>query len=240
MAVFTVRLQGRETVAERTMAFHFDKPPDFQFRAGQSVDVTLPDPPETDAEGNIRTFSIASAPRDPDIVVATRMRDTAFKRVLGAMAIGSEVQVDGPGGSFTLHHNSAKPAVLLAGGIGITPFRSIVRQATAERLPHKIFLFYGNNKPEDAPFLEDLQALTASNPNLVIVPTMTDMARSTRPWQGETRLIGRDVLLAHLPSLQGPIFYTAGPPGMVASLRAMLLGAGVDQDDVREEEFAGY
>lgn len=240
MAVFTVRLQGRETVAEGTMAFHFERPRDFEFRAGQCIDVTLVNPPQTDAEGNTRTFSIASAPRDPGITVATRIRDTAFKRVLASMAMGSEVQLDGPGGSFTLHHNAAKPAVLLAGGIGITPFRSMVRDATAGRLPHRIYLFYANRRPEDTAFLDELQALTAANPNLVIVPTMTEAARGTRPWHGETRPIGRDVLTEHLPSLQGPIFYMAGPPGMVASLRAMLLEAGVDPDDVREEEFSGY
>src|SRR5215471_20968555 len=75
----TTVLRKREQVAEGTMAFHFDKPAGFEFRAGQSLDWSLINPPETDAEGNTRAFSIASAPFDPDLMIATRMRDTAFK-----------------------------------------------------------------------------------------------------------------------------------------------------------------
>jgi len=85
------------------MAFHFAKPADFQFRAGQSMDLTLLNPPETDAEGNSRAFSIASAPFDNDLMIATRMRDTGFKRVLRKASPGLQVKIDHPGGSFVLH-----------------------------------------------------------------------------------------------------------------------------------------
>jgi len=121
----TTALRKREQIAEGTIAFHFEKPAGFEFRAGQFLDWTLINPPETDAEGNTRAFSIVSAPFESD-VIATRMRDTAFKRVLRSMPLGTEVKIDGPSGSFTLHKNSAKPAVFLAGGIGITPFVSMV------------------------------------------------------------------------------------------------------------------
>jgi ferredoxin-NADP reductase len=236
----TLTLRRREEVAERTMAFYFDKPPGFQFKAGQSIDLTLIDPPQSDAEGNIRTFSIASAPKDPELTIATRMRDTAFKRVLASMPIGSPVQFEGPMGSFTLHHNAAKPAVFLTGGIGITPFLSIIRDAAAERLPHSLHLFYSNNRPEDAAFLGELQRLANANPAFDFVPTMTNMAASARPWRGLTRLIDREMVTAQLTNLQGPIYYIAGPPAMVAAMRAMLAAAGVDEDDIRTEEFAGY
>ena len=139
------------------MSFHFEKPQGFEFRAGQSIDLTLLNPQETDAEGNVRAFSIASAPFDPDLMITTRMRDTAFKRVLKTMPLGTQVKIEGPGGSFTLHKNSAKPAVFLAGGIGITPFFSILRQAAHDRLPHQLFLFYSNRRPEDAAFLDGLE-----------------------------------------------------------------------------------
>src|SRR5262249_47852168 len=121
----TTALRKREQIAEGTIAFHFEKPAGFEFRAGQFLDWTLINPLETDAEGNTRAFSIVSAPFESD-VIATRMRDTAFKRVLRSMPLGTEVKIDGPSGSFTLHKNSAKPAVFLAGGIGITPFVSMV------------------------------------------------------------------------------------------------------------------
>lgn len=124
---FTSRLKKKETLAEGTMGFYFAKPAAFQFKPGQYLDITLVDPPETDAEGNIRSLSIASSPEDEHLLVATRMRDSAFKRFLRTAATDAEVTMDGPMGSFTLHNNSSKPAVFLAGGIGITPFSSILR-----------------------------------------------------------------------------------------------------------------
>lgn len=233
-------LRKRDEIAEGTMAFHFDKPAGFEFRPGQFMVLTLINPPETDAEGNRRTFTIASAPFDPDLMIATRMRDTAFKRVLRSLPLGTQVKTYGPGGSFTLHQNAAKPAVFLAGGIGITPFFSIVRQATHERLSHHLYFFYSNRRPEDAPFLATLQELAKSNPNLHLVLTMTEMAKSSRPWSGETGVINREMLSKHMPSLQGPIYYIAGPPGMVKAMRQVLTQAGVDEHDIRTEQFVGY
>lgn len=222
------------------MAFHFDKPAGFEFRPGQSIDLTLINPPETDAKGNTRTFSIASAPFDPDLMITTRTRDTALKRVLRSMPLGTLVKIDGPGGSFTLHKNSAKPAVFLVGGIGITPFYSMVRQAAHERLPHQLYLFYSNRRPEDAPFMDGLKEASTLNPNFHLVPTMTEMSKSSQTWTGETGLIDREMLSKHLPNLQGPIYYIAGPPGMVTAMRKALTQAPVDEDDIRTEEFAGY
>jgi ferredoxin-NADP reductase len=233
-------LVKRELVAEGTMAFYFDRPPGFQFRAGQSIDVTLNNPPETDAEGNIRTFSIASAPFESYLMACTRMRNTAFKRVLGKMPLGTQVKIDGPGGSFNLHKNTAKPAVFLAGGIGITPFLSILRQADHEHLAHQLYLFYSNRRPEDTPFLDGLRELSKSNPNFHLVLTMTEMSKSARPWSGETGFINREMLSKYVPNLQGPIYYIAGPPGMVTAMRQSLTQAAVDEDDIRTEEFAGY
>ncbi len=91
----TTTLTKREVIAEGTMAFHFAKPADFQFRAGQAVDIRLLNPPESDAEGNTRAFSIASAPSDGDLMVATRMRDSAFKRVLRSATLPLEVKIEG-------------------------------------------------------------------------------------------------------------------------------------------------
>jgi ferredoxin-NADP reductase len=75
MSRFTTQLRRRELVADQTMAFHFERPPGFQFKAVQTLDLTLIDPPETDAERNTRTFSITSAPEDTDLVIATRTRN---------------------------------------------------------------------------------------------------------------------------------------------------------------------
>ena len=240
MSRFRTQLRRRELVAEHTMAFHFERPSEFQFKAGQTLDLTLIDPPETDAEGNTRTFSIASAPHDPDLVIATRMRNSAFKRVLASAPLATSVEADGPMGSFTLHHNVTKPAVFLAGGIGITPFRSMIHDAAARNVAQQVWLFYSNHRPEDAAFLEELQKVASITPWFHFVPTMTKMAESKESWYGETGVINREMMDRHLSNLHGSVYYIAGPPAMVTAMHGMLLAAGVDEDDVRSEEFAGY
>ena len=235
-----VKLQDRLEVAERTLAFRFEKPGAFTFKPGQYINLTLLDPPETDAEGNVRTFSIASAPGEQTLMVATRMRDSAFKRVAGRMPLGTEVRLEGPFGNLTLHADATRPAAFLAGGIGITPFRSIVVHAAKARLPHRLFLFYSNRRPEDAAFLDDLQALQEDNPNYTFIGTMTAMENSQRPWLGETGHLNQTLLAPVLNGVARPLFYIAGPPQMVSGLHAMLNGAGVSDRDIRTESFTGY
>jgi len=240
VSAYASRLLNRVEVAEGTIAFHFEKPTGFDFKPGQSADLTLPNPPETDAEGNVRTFSIASAPFEDQLMFATRMRDTAFKRSLKKMPLGTVVKMDSAIGSFTLHKNSAKPAVFLAGGIGVTPFSSIVRQADHDRAPHKLYLFYSNRRPEDAPFVEVLQNLEKTNPQFRFIATMTEMRRSKKTWNGETGRIDQEMLSKYLNELRGPIYYVAGPPALVSEMRKMLVASGVDEDDIRSDEFSGY
>lgn len=238
--VYSLKLKSRSEVAERTLEFRFDKPDGMEFRAGQFMDLTLLDPPETDAEGNTRGFSINSAPDERELIFTTRLRDTAFKRVLEAMPLGTEIKLEGPFGDLMLHNKASRPAVFLAGGIGVTPFRSLVRWAAHQHLPHRIFLFDSNRRPEDAPFVDEMRGLAKENPNFVFVPTMTRMGRSKQPWDGETGYIDKTLLEKYLKELAGPIYYIAGPRAMVAGLRAMLNQAGIDNDDIRTEEFSGY
>ncbi|MGH9756438.1 MAG: ferredoxin--NADP reductase [Candidatus Acidiferrales bacterium] len=233
-------MNNREEVAHGTMAFHFEKPAGFEFKPGQFVDVTLLNPPPMDAGGAIRTFSIASAPYENELVVATRMRDTSFKREFAKLPLGTQVTLEGPSGSFTLHKNAAKPAVFLAGGIGITPFRSMLRQAAKDPLPRALTLFYSNRRPEDAAFLDELRILSQTGPNFIFVPAMSGMEKSSRQWAGERGVIDRAMLEKYCPALDAPIFYVAGPPAMVAAMQHMLAEAGVDEDNIRSEEFCGY
>jgi ferredoxin-NADP reductase len=236
---FQTALVGRELVAERTMAFRFAKPADWTYRAGQFVDITLLDPPETDPEGNTRGFSISSAPSEGVIMITTRLRDTAFKRVLQAMPLGTAVKIEGPFGDLRLHHAS-RPAVVLTGGIGITPFRSILLETIrAGGLPYPVFVLYANRRPQDAAFLDELRALAEQDANLSFVPTMSGLDNSDT-WEGERGHIDASMLGRHLEGVSNAIYYLTGPPGMVQGLRTVLIGAGVDEDDIRTEEFTGY
>jgi len=234
-------LLGRTEVAKGTMAFQFEKPNNFVFKAGQYIDLTLSGseaqlgPPD----GMTHTFSLASSPCDEDLVVTTRMRHTAFKQAISSLPIGSGARIEGPMGSFSLHKNTARPAVFLAGGIGIAPFLSMLSYATKEKLRHPIVLFYANRHLEDAAFIETLWKLERANPRFRFVPTLT-RAANNNGWKGKTGYISSEMLVMHVGVLRGPIYYIAGPPAMVAASRRTLSEVGVDEDDVRTEEFGGY
>jgi ferredoxin-NADP reductase len=236
---FHAALVGRELAAERTMSFRFAKPADWTYRAGQFVDITLLDPPETDAEGNTRGFSISSAPSEDVIMITTRLRDTAFKRALQTLPIGTAVKIEGPFGDLRLHH-ADRPAVVLTGGIGITPFRSILLETIrAGGLPYPVVVLYANRRPRDAAFLDELRALAGQDEYFRFVPTMSGLDASDS-WDGERGRIDPSMLDRYLRGMTDAIYYLTGPPGMVHGLRTMLVESGVDEDDIRTEEFTGY
>lgn len=240
MRTHEVRLTGRDEIAAGTMAFHFEKPAGFSFKPGQAIDLILMNPPSAEAASGRHTFSLVSAPFQSTLTIATRLRDSAFKRALRALPIDSPARLEGPFGSLTLHGNHARPAVFIAGGIGITPFMSILRQAARDQLPQRLTLLYSNRRPEDAAFLAELQEIERCNKNFRLVATMTEMHKSSLPWQGGTGLIDRDLVISVGKDLAAPIYYIAGPPSMVGDLRQTLAHAGITDDDIRSEEFYGY
>ena len=232
--MYEVALRRREPVAEGTLAFYFDKPAGFVHEAGQNAIFTLVEPPAMDAAGPSRPFTIASAPHEPELMIATRLRDSTFKRYLASAPLGTKVQIDGPAGLMVLHEDASRPAVFLAGGIGITPFLAMARDAAKRQLPHDIVLFYSNRRPQDAAFLAELERLQRRN--FQLISTMT----AAPDWRGERRLISRELLAEHLSDLRAPIYYFAGPPGMTMAMQGMLGELGVAEEDMRSEEFYGY
>lgn len=232
-----VKLIRKQTIANGTMAFHFTKPKGFEFRAGQFADYTLIDPSETDHEGNTRGFSLVQAPFEPDLVAATRMRDTAFKRVLKDLPIGTEVKLDAPYGDFTLHKTESTPAVFIIGGIGVTPVRSMIAQATHDNTAHRITLLHASRTPADLPLKGDFEQLARDNPNFTYV-----MAVESAPdgWQGESGRVDAAMVKKYVPDLHKPIYYLSGPEGMVKAMRAVLVDLEVNEDNIRTEEFTGY
>src|ERR671931_463945 len=105
-----IALRRREQVAEGTLAFYFDKPAGFSHEAGQNAIFTLIEPPPMDAAGPSRPFTIASAPHEPELMIATRLRDSAFKRYLASAPLGIKLQIDGPAGVMVLHEDASRPA----------------------------------------------------------------------------------------------------------------------------------
>jgi ferredoxin-NADP reductase len=236
MASYQVKLMGREELAEGTLAFRLEKPAGFQFKAGQAIVLELLDPPPEDGQ---KRRTLVSAPFEETLVIATRMRDTAFKRALKALPDGARLKLTGPIGQFTLT-DAARPAVLIAGGIGITPFMSMLRQAARDHAPQALRLLYSNRRPEDAVFLQELEELLAQNRNFRLLATMTEMSKSACAWSGQTGFVDAALISRAAHGLKAPVYYVVGPPAMVLSMHETLRGAGVSDEDIRSEEFYGY
>ncbi len=240
MEGFPVHLVKKEMVADGTQSFWFSvDQAGWTFEPGQNIDLTLIDPPETDDEGNKRTFSFASSPSHTgQFMIATRMRDTAYKRVLGAAQPGFTLNAVGPNGSMTWHEDTKRPAVFLAGGIGITPFHSMIEWACEQATDRPMTLIYSNRNEQSVAFHKDFLGWSLNRSSFVYAPIITDDPSAVAPFT--TGRIDASTIIRLVSDLQAPIYYAAGPPQFVVAMRKMLLGLGVSKDAVRFESFAGY
>jgi ferredoxin-NADP reductase len=206
-------------------------------RPGAYFWVELPNRGHEDEKGLRRHISLATSPTESGVVgLATRLRDTAFKRTLAELEVGDEVQVEGPKGSFLLPEDTSKEYVFVAGGIGITVFRSMLRFIADKDLPYRVTLVYSNRDRESAAFLDELAEIERRVDGVRVILTMTDEPG----WEGETRQLDADVLAELVDGLDGKTFLVAGPPAMAESVAESLRGAGVPEDRVLVDGFTGY
>ncbi|MGA2865896.1 MAG: FAD-dependent oxidoreductase [Verrucomicrobiota bacterium] len=212
----------------------------FSFQPGQFIRVGLFDPPYPDPKGNVRSFSVASAPADPVVLIAARMTGSAFKRSLADVPIGTPVSVRGPAGSFVLDPNSDAPVALFAGGIGITPFRSMLKHARQQSGARRLTLIYANRCPEQAAFLEELGAWAKDNANFRLLATMTQPEKSKSGWHGPTGYVDVSFVRQYLPEAPSGGCYVAGSPRFVAGVTQALRQAGLADQRVWTDEFTGY
>jgi len=207
------------------------------YRPGSYFWVELPDRGHEDEKGLRRHISLVTSPTETGVVgLATRIRDTAFKRTLAELEVGDEVEVEEPKGSFLLPEDTGVDYVFVAGGIGITVFRSMLRYIADEALPYHLTLVYSNRDRESAPFLDELEELERLIGGLRVVLTMTDQ----EGWEGETRRLDAAVLGELLGVLDDKQFLVAGPPPMAEGVTESLLAAGLPEDSVLADKFSGY
>ena len=201
---------------------------------------------ENDSKGPIRHFTIASSPTENFIMISTRIRDTPYKKQLASLEEGTIVKVRGPEGKFVLNEDYSKSAVFLSGGIGVTPFRSMIKNATDKRLPVKIALFDSNRNEQNILYKDEFDEWANINQNLLIVYTITGEEGSSPPaneWKGERGRIDKSMLAKYLTKeeLDNSIYYTCGPPGMIDAMQKLLQkDLQIPKDRIMVEEFTGY
>ena len=252
---FPVRVLARTPIATDTMAFFLERPADFDFEAGQFVSLQLPDfdAPEDGSDDGERMLSIASAPHDPHLMVAMRMRDTAFKRHLSQCALGADgafVSLSPAMGDFVLPEDPRQPLVMLAGGIGITPFYSMLRhlqhQAVSGKAVPPVTLLYGNRTHGLAAWCSELAQLCADLPRLRVVHVIAEDKRAPPSSGGQDALVWRDGMIdaaliqQEVPDWQACRYFIVGPTAMVAAMQDCLDACGVQPEQVAIEFFAGY
>ena len=204
----------------------------FDYKPGQYVILEID---VEDLEGNTRPLSIASSPTEGFILLSTKIRDTPFKQKLIALKPGDKVKVKGPMGMFTLKED-AKEIVFLGGGIGITPFRDMIKYAADRKLAIKLTLLYSNKTAADIVYKDEWEAFQKQNPNLKVVHTITDDAS----WHGRKGRINEAMIKEFCSDVNTAIFYICGPPGMVTGLYELLKTMNIPQSNIKIEKFAGY
>lgn len=236
MPIHKLKLLERKEVARGTLQFIFEKPSGFVFQPGQYGGFTLIDS-GLEPGANTRRFSILSAPHDPHLAIATRIQSSSYKRVLNELKNGSEMKFAGPTGTFTLHADQNTPAVFIAGGIGITPFYSMIRHAVETHSNQKMYLFYGNQSRDDAAFLAELEKIAIIHPHFKLIATM---ANPDPTWNGETGFITYEMIKKHIPNISAPIYYVCGSPAMVNAMHEILNELEINEDRICTEDFPGY
>jgi ferredoxin-NADP reductase len=229
----------KREVAKGTLLVLFDLGGEaLDYRPGQYFWVELVDPPYQDEKGPRRHISAVTSPTERGVIgLCTRLRESAFKRSLAELPLGAEVEVEPPKGTFVLPEDHSRPLVFVAGGIGITAFRSMLRYIQDEQLPHRVTLIYSNRDRDSTPFLGELEEIERTNPDVRLIVTMTN----DEQWPGEQRRIDADFFNDHLgDNLNDARYMVAGPPGMAEAATDALKKAGVDEQLISTDSFSGY
>jgi ferredoxin-NADP reductase len=218
-------------------SFRFPRPEDLFFRAGQFLQVTLP----INGADQSKYFSFSNAPAEQGHIEFTKkMTGSEFSKALENLRVGDKVRLKMPLGAFVLDETAPKQA-FLSGGIGITPIRSMLKDAFDRRLPFDRVLFYSNRSPEDIIFREELEAMAQECKELKVVFSLDTTEACPAGWKGKCGFISAAMIREELPDYAERIFYVCGPPGMVKSLVSILQNElKIPAAKIKIENFAGY
>lgn len=230
-------IKSKQEIAQGTLEVTFQVNETFSFKPGQYCFVSLPKLLYPDDRGGKRHFSIVNSPNEKGIItIAIRLRDSGFKKTLNELPLGSNINLGPISGAFTLPDDTKKPLVFIAGGIGITPYISMLRFIKEGSLSHKLTLIYSNRDSSSAAYLDELETLTRILPNFKLILTMTDDSN----WPQEKRRIDAQFIKDYIKELNEPLYLVVGPPAMVDGIQRALLEAGVGPENINIENFTGY
>jgi ferredoxin-NADP reductase len=214
-------------------SFRFPRPAELNYKAGQFFFVTL----KADGKELSKHFSFSSSPTEKTHIEFTKkLSDSDFSAALKGLKEGDWARIDAPYGKFTFEGEHEKIG-LLAGGIGITPFKSICQYCTDMRLDTKVTLLYGNRTEDDIAFRKQLEALQRQNKNLKVVFILNEAGSG---WKGATGLITADMIKREIPDYKKTVFYTCGPPAMVQIMEKLVGQLGLPETQLKREYFIGY
>lgn len=214
-------------------SFRFPRPSDLNYKPGQFFFVSI----KQGEKELTHHFSFSSSPTEPEYFEFTKkFTDHEYSLALNASKPGDWARIDAPYGQFTFEGEYPKIA-LLAGGIGITPFISICKNATDKKLNSKITLFFGCKTQSDIAFYKELEAMQQQNPNLDI---HFIVAQPSSDWKGATGIISAEMIHQELPDFKENVFFTCGPPAMVKAMETMIQNLGLPNEQMKKEYFTGY
>ncbi len=222
--------------AKGTKSFFFEPSEKITWLPGQYFYHTLPKLNYPDTKGATRHFTISSSPTEGNLIrLTTRIRDgSGFKQTLDELPIGSAIEGEGPSGTFIIDENEPGTHVILAGGIGITPFRSIIKYILDKKLKTPIYLIYSNSTPEEITFKEELEGWTKKSSNIKIEFVVT--SKDGRVDEGKINKFLENWKL----QIADCTFWLCGPPPMVDAMEQVLGKMNVGLGQVRSEKFTGY
>ena len=225
-----------EEVIPRTAdvrSFRFPRPTDLNYKPGQFFFVSI----KQGEKELTHHFSFSSSPTEPEYFEFTKkFTDHEYSLALKAAKSGDWAKIDAPYGQFTFEGEYPKIA-LLAGGIGITPFISICKNATDKHLDSKIILFFGCKTQGDIAFYNELEVMQQQNPNLDVHFIVT---QPSPDWKGATGIISAEMIRQELPDFNENVFFTCGPPAMVEAMEKIVQSLGLPKEQMKKEYFTGY
>ena len=212
-----------------------EKPVNFEYKPGQFINITLT-VENCDERCNKRNFTLTSSPLDDNLMIATRRGISRFKKTLTKSAPDTIVNISPPLGRFTLNEENSVPLIMFAGGIGITPFHSMIRYAAKKNLLESITLLYSNTKANDVPFKEEFDAIVATHPRIKVHHTIT----GDESWEGRRGRIDEDMIRDIVKNLNECEYYVCGPQVLVTALVDVLKKMNIREEKIKFEQFTGY